>query len=125
MENLEFYPLTILLKALSVSRSGFYAWRTRLEKSLRLQQAIKEEFMRHDGKVGAPSIVHDVRERGFDVSERTVGRHMQGANLRCKIARKFKVTTDSDHRIIKLTGKPFPSLLENWVTREQYNRGYN
>ena len=28
-------------------------------------------------------------------------------------------------RIIAIIGKPYPSITEDWVTREQLNRGYN
>ena len=36
------------------------------------QQAVRQEFMKHRSRAGAPTIVHDVQAQGFKVSERTV-----------------------------------------------------
>ena len=117
MENLGHYPLALLLSVLSVSRSGFYAWRQRAVRSSALQQAVHQEFMKHRSRAGAPTIVHDVQAQGFKVSERTVGRCLQRQNLRCKIARKFKVTTDSDHRLPVV-----PNHLNRQFTVSQPNK---
>ena len=117
MENLGHYPLALLLSVLSVSRSGFYAWRQRAVRSSALQQAVHQEFMKHRSRAGAPTIVHDVQAQGFKVSERTVGRCLQRQNLRCKIARKFKVTTDSEHRLPVV-----PNHLNRQFTVSQPNK---
>ena len=53
MENLGHYPLALLLSVLSVSRSGFYAWRQRAVRSSALQQAVRQEFMKHRSRAGA------------------------------------------------------------------------
>ena len=124
---MECYPLAILCRTLSVSCSGFYAWRKRSTQPCALKLALHREFLKHKGRVGAPSLVQDMREQGFYVSERTIGRYLQEANLRCKVARKFKRTTDSNHRLPVVANhlnRQFTVSAPNkvWVTDITYLR---
>jgi transposase InsO family protein len=41
----------------------------------------------------------DVQALGCAVSERTVGRSLRKQGLRCRLKRRFKHTTDSNHRL--------------------------
>ncbi|KES15646.1 Transposase [Gilliamella apicola SCGC AB-598-B02] len=50
--------------------------------------------------MGAPSLLHDAREAGYQVSERTISRVLQQLGLRSKAARKFKYKTDTAHHNI-------------------------
>jgi hypothetical protein len=45
-----------------------------------------------------PTIAADVQAQGFAVGVRTVGRVMRSLGLRAKSGRKFKCTTDSNHK---------------------------
>ncbi len=67
--------------------------------------------------MGAPSLVHDMHDLGYSMSERTVGRMLKNLGLRSRIARKYKHTTDSNHRL-----PTAPNLLERQFTVIQPNR---
>lgn len=91
--------MPVLCKILSVSRSGFYAWRRRQARPSALPEAVKTQFVRHRARAGAVVITKDLQANGYQISERTVGRYLKAANLRCKAARRYRVTTDSNHRL--------------------------
>lgn len=99
-KHLTTYRMVALCEALCVSRSGFHAWRTRPVNpaKLQLRNAIAACHASHKARAGAPSIAADVQAQGFCVSMRTVGRIMQALSLRAKSSRKFKRTTDSNHK---------------------------
>jgi len=83
---------------LSVSRSGYYAWRRRPE-SLRAQEnATLEEEIRHlyaegRGDYGSPTIWKALREKEFWYNHKRIARLMRQMGLRSKVARRFKRTT--------------------------------
>ncbi|MGG1556132.1 IS3 family transposase, partial [Paenibacillus ferrarius] len=86
-----------------VSRSGYYKWRKALPSK---QQQRKEEltariiwhFHDTDQRYGSPRIWNELKNEGWDVSERTVGKIMREHGLRSCMAKKFRVTTtDSNH----------------------------
>jgi putative transposase len=52
--------------------------------------------------------MHDV---GYSMSERTIGRMLKKLGLRSRIARKYKHTTDSNHRL-----PTAPNLLDRQFT---------
>ena len=92
------YPVCLKCRLLGVSTSRYYAWLKRPPKSVNLDDEVKAQYWRHKSRLGAPSLVHDVRESGYQTSERTVSRVLKRLGLRSKAARKFKCTTDSNHR---------------------------
>jgi putative transposase len=99
-QHLTQYQTAALCEALTVSRSGYHAWRKRPVNPARLQlrSTITACHASHKARAGAPSITADVQALGFTVSERTVGRMMHGLGLRAKSSLKFKRTTDSNHK---------------------------
>jgi putative transposase len=89
---------------LHVSRSRYYAWRknplskrTNLDASL--TQQIKSVFAEGRENYGTRSIQNRLKQRGIEISRKRITRLMEQAGLRCKIKRKFKVTTDSNHTL--------------------------
>ena len=58
--------------------------------------------------------MHDL---GYSMSERTIGRMLKNLDLRSKIARKYKHTTDSNHRL-----PTAPNLLDRQFTGTQPNK---
>jgi len=57
-----------------------------------------------------------MRDLGYSMSERTVGRMLKKLGLSSRIARKYKNTTDSNHRL------PIaPNLLDRQFTVTQPN----
>lgn len=99
-QHLTQYRMSALCEALQVSRSGFHAWRARPvnERRLQLSTAVATCHTQHQARAGAPSIAADIQAQGLCVSVRTVGRIMQDLGLAAKGSRKFKRTTDSNHK---------------------------
>ena len=105
--NLGSYRMAALCEALSVSRSGYYAWLKRPPAVNELAVAVCHCHQAHKARVGAPSIHAELVRSGFNACVRTVGRHMQRLGLRAKGSKKFKRTTDSNHN-----KSVSPNLLE-------------
>ena len=116
------WPINLMCGVLDVSRSGFYHWSGRKpgqqERSNReLDSRIRELFARHKQRYGAPRITDDLHDEGIACSENRVARRMRLLGLRAIQAKKFKVTTDSNHC------KPVaPDLIEQDFTAEAPNQ---
>ena len=54
-------------------------------------------FEESDETYGSPRITKELRVNGWIVSKNRVARIMKGAELRARIPKRFKVTTDSRH----------------------------
>lgn len=98
-EHLDQYTMRALCEALVVSRSGFYAWRNRGQIASDLDLAIASEFNRQQSRAGATSMACQIREDGFAVSTRTIGRSLKRQGLSVRYKRKFRHTTDSKHKL--------------------------
>jgi len=98
------WPITLVCTVLDVSRTGFYDW-VRRKPSARacaneaLDGHIREIYRRHKGRYGSPRITDDLRDLEVPCSENRVARRMQHMDLKAVQARKFKVTTDSNHNM--------------------------
>lgn len=88
------YPVRLVCRLFEVSRAGYYAWLKRPTQSMAVIDEVKAQYWRHKARLGAPSLVHDIRDKGYQLSERTVSRVLQGLGLRSKATRKFKHKTD-------------------------------
>lgn len=107
---------------MKISRSSYYEWKhhtpcARKEYDLKLSQNIKQIFEEARGVYGSRRIKQKLRVIGFNASRRRISRLMQESNLLCKIKRKFKATTDSNHN--KLIA---PNLLERNFIVHQPNK---
>ena len=103
-------------KCLGVSTSGYYAWRKRQANTTQKYDDLTAVYWQHHARLGAPSLVHDMHDLGYSMSERTIGRMLKKIGLRSKIARKYKHTTDSNHRL-----PTAPNLLDRQFTVTQPN----
>ncbi len=97
------YPIRLLCRCLSVSRSGYYAWRRRApspraQKDARLKVEIAASHAASRRTYGSPRIHRDLREEGHRVSRKRVARLMQELGLEGRRKRRFRATTDSRHR---------------------------
>jgi putative transposase len=99
------YPLPVMCDVLSVSISGYRAWkrggkagRKRLTDAqmLALIQAIHRELK---GSYGSPRMVRELRDRGFPASKPRVERLMRENGIRARHKRRHKATTDSMHSL--------------------------
>jgi len=109
-----FFALNELCRVLSVSTSGYRAWkrggtpqRKRLTDTqlVTLIRAIHAELK---GAYGSPRMVRELRDRGFPASKGRVERLMRDNGIRARHKRRYKATTDSKH------GLP---VAENLVAR--------
>jgi len=109
---------------MSVSRSGYYEWRTRpASKRSQEDQALKADIREIHEKsrknYGERRIKDDLADMGKTVSRKRIGRLMKEEGLACKTKRKFKATTDSNHN------KPVAdNLLKRDFSREQPDQAY-
>jgi putative transposase len=106
------FPVCMMCSLLSVSRSGYYAWKHRplsgREQSDRLLAAeIKRVFDDEKGRAGAPRIARRLQDEGKSAGRHRVARIMRGNGWRAKAARKYKATTNSKHSL-----PVAPNLLE-------------
>ncbi len=97
------YPIGLLCRCLSVSRSGYYAWRRRApspraQEDARLKVKIASSHAASRRTYGSPRIHRDLREEGHRVSRKRVARLMQELGLEGRRKRRFRTTTDSRHR---------------------------
>ena len=99
------YPLSVVCWVLSVTQSGFHAWRCR-EPSRRelerngLRAEIRKVFDDHRGRYGAPRIYRVLCEQnGYTGSLNRIQTLMRGMGICAKAGKKFKVTTDSAHSL--------------------------
>jgi putative transposase len=106
--------VAVLCRVLGVSRSGYYAWRSREPgpaevRRKELTDEVKEIHAEVKGRYGSPRIHAELVARGTACCENTVARLMREAGIAAKTRRKFRQTTDSNH--------PHP-VAENLLDRE-------
>jgi transposase InsO family protein len=98
------YPVTLLCRVLQVSRSGFYAWQQRPAAARTVQDQtlgleIAAIFAESRGRYGSPRVHAELRVRGQRTGRHRVARLMRSAGLRARERRRFRCTTDSNHRM--------------------------
>ena len=98
------YPIAVISRILKVSASGFYAWLNRppskrAKEEMRLEVEIKAAHRRTRQTYGAERLQHELAKYGIRVGICRLKRIRRNLGLRCKQKRKFKVTTDSKHKL--------------------------
>ena len=90
---------------LRVSRSGYYAWSNRPESTrsrenrLMLDEIKKIHADKHRKAYGSPRIHAVLKAKGFKCSENRVARLMNGKGIKAINRKRFKVTTNSKHKL--------------------------
>jgi transposase InsO family protein len=97
------YPIELMCRCLSVSRSGYDAWRKRapsqrVRKDTRLKVEIAASHTASRRTYGSPRILRDLRDEGHRVSRKRVARLMGELGIEGRQKRRFRATTDSKHR---------------------------
>lgn len=98
-----------------MSRSGFYAWRSRpeSERSRHHRELVEEMKSIHSDRnmksYGSPRVHRELVSRGKRCSRNTVAKLMRSHGLAAKTRKKYKATTDSAHSL---------PLAENLLDRE-------
>jgi transposase InsO family protein len=103
-ENKDHYSVQMMCRMLSVSPSGYYGWQdrplsSRAQENAVLAAKIKAIFDKEHSRAGAKRIAKRLRLEGTQVSRHRVARIMRLHGWRAKAARKFKVTTNSNHKL--------------------------
>jgi transposase InsO family protein len=78
---------------------------------------IKEQSRLSLGSSGPPRMTEELKEVGVDVGHCRVGRLMREHGIVAERTKKFKATTDSDHRF-----NIAPNLLDRDFTADRPNR---
>jgi transposase InsO family protein len=120
--NENHFPVGMMCRLLSVSRSGYYGWKQRLpsdrEQARRLLTVeIKRVFDDEKGRPGAPRIARRLQGEGKPAGRHRVARIMRDNGWRAKAARKYKATTNSKHSL-----PVAPNLLEQNFTADAPNQ---
>ena len=98
------YPIALLCEVMQVSRSGYYSW-SRREKSARQQEyealipVVQEADRISKGTYGARRIAGEIEANGTTCGKTKAKTLMKLAGVSAKQKRKFKVTTDSKHKL--------------------------
>ena len=124
------YPLPQLCRVLQVSASGYYAWvDSPLSKwareEARLEIEIKAAHRRTREVYGAEKLQHDLAGYGIKVGICRIKRIKRKLGLLCKQKRRFKATTDSNHKLPvaeNILGQQFKVTAPNkvWVSDITY-----
>jgi transposase InsO family protein len=91
-------PVTRMCKALNVSPSGFYAWRSRpvSAREMANRELVKKiEAVYYDSyeTYGSPRVYHELKSQGVPCSENRIARLMRLRGLVAKQVRRYKTTT--------------------------------
>ena len=97
-ERRDEFPVRDLCKALNVSPSGYYAWRTRPVSARemanqQLVEKIKAAYTQSLETYGSPRIYQELRQQGVACSENRVARLMRLYHIQAKQVKSYKVTT--------------------------------
>jgi transposase InsO family protein len=124
------YPIGVMCPLLSVSRSGYYAWRDRpasqhAKADAQLAVEIAATHKRSRRAYGSPRVHRDLRARGIRIGKKRVERLMRQGGIVAKRRRRFRRTTDSNHAhpiAPNVLERKFDVELPNtaWVTDVTY-----
>ena len=97
------YPLPMLCEVFSVSPSGYFEWRSRPPSTRRLEDArlaveIKAAHRRTRESYGPERLQSDLADHGVFVGVWRIKRLRREHGIHCKQKKKFRATTDSDHK---------------------------
>lgn len=116
------FHIATMCRVLEVSRAGYYAWRARplcdrvkddrvlAAKIREIQKQVKERY-------GSPRTYQELKALGFKCGRHRVARVMREAGIRAKSARKFRVTTQSEHDYVAA-----PNVLDRQFSLEQHSQ---
>jgi putative transposase len=104
------FPVEKMCTFLRLSRSSYYSWVNR-KPSIReqenkvLEKMISEIHVKSRGTYGSPRISRELQELGFLASKPRVARLMKSNGIQSKIRKKWKVTTNSNHKYPVVSNK--------------------
>ncbi len=98
------YPVALMCRSLGVSEGGYHAWRGRepshrSREDARLEVETLAAHRRTRESYSTERLHSDLADHGVSASPYRVRKLRKKLGLRCKQKRKFKVTTDSRHKL--------------------------
>lgn len=92
-----------MCKVLEVSRSGYYKRKKRnqgkrYKENKMLLEMIKEIFLENKERYGSPRITVELRRKGVNCNKKRVARIMRKNGIEARIFRKYRSTTNSEHK---------------------------
>jgi putative transposase len=105
-DHRDVWPVRVTCDALSVSPSGYDAWRSRPQSSRaianrKLLVDIRRLHAQYRERYGAPRIHAELRAEGQTVSRKRVERVMRQHGIRARAPRRYRgCTTDSKHSLL-------------------------
>ena len=96
------FHVVTMCRMLEVSKAGYYAWRARplaerVKEDRRLSARIRVIYREAKGRYGSPRVYQELRALGLRCGKHRTARLMRAEGLRATSARRFRVTTQSDH----------------------------
>ena len=93
-----------MCNVLKISKNSYYSWsknqlNSYMKTNKTLDVHIKAAFYEHKGRDGSTRITRVLKASKLPCSRNRVARRMQILNLKALARRKFKVTTDSKHKL--------------------------
>ena len=93
-----------MCRVIGASRSGYYRWKRapqskRDKENEKIVMEIRQSYRKSRKVYGSPRITEDLRAKGIKCSENRVARLMKSNGIVAKAAKKFKVTTNSKHKL--------------------------
>jgi transposase InsO family protein len=103
-----------MCRVFGVSKSGYYAWKhksrgDRARENEQLIEKIKTIYTLHRSVYGSPRITQELRAHGLSCGKNRVARLMKCNGIKAKTVKRYRVTTNSDHKL---------SVAPNLVNRE-------
>jgi transposase InsO family protein len=101
-EHRDSFRLKSMCKVLKVSRSGYYAWKSRpwsnhQRVNMELLESIREVYRKSRKVYGSPRITDELNDHGIRCGKNRVARIMKENGIRAYVRKKFRKTTESRH----------------------------
>ena len=98
------YRLTKLCNVLGINRGAYYAWdktgeSKRSKRRRELSNIIEKKFYEHKRIAGSTKITEELQYDGEHVSRGLVAELMREKDLRSRVVKKYKTTTNSNHSL--------------------------
>jgi transposase InsO family protein/transposase-like protein len=97
------FHIVTMCRVLQVSKAGYYAWRARplcdrVQENQHLRERIRQIHQQVKQRYGSPRVYQELRALGIRCGENRVARLMRLDGLKAKSARRYRVTTQSQHQ---------------------------